>query len=141
MTSGAGHDAQMLARICPTSMIFVPSVGSISHNPAEHTRKEIVTRLINLLEQGARHGCDLVVFPELALTTFFPRWHFESQQEIDSFFEVQMPGPDTQALFDVARKLKVGFYLGYAEITQEEGRTRRFNTSILVDQSGAIVEV
>jgi hypothetical protein len=52
-----------------------------------------------------------------------------------------MPGPDTQALFDVARKLKVGFYLGYAEITQEEGRTRRFNTSILVDQSGAIVEV
>lgn len=37
MTSGAGHDAQMLARICPTSMIFVPSVGGISHNPAEHT--------------------------------------------------------------------------------------------------------
>ncbi len=37
MTSGAGHDAQMLARICPTSMIFVPSIGGISHNPAEHT--------------------------------------------------------------------------------------------------------
>jgi N-carbamoyl-L-amino-acid hydrolase len=37
MTSGAGHDAQMLARICPTSMIFVPSVGGISHNPAENT--------------------------------------------------------------------------------------------------------
>ena len=37
MTSGAGHDAQMLARICPSAMIFVPSVGGISHNPAEHT--------------------------------------------------------------------------------------------------------
>jgi N-carbamoyl-L-amino-acid hydrolase len=37
MTSGAGHDAQMLARICPTAMIFVPSVRGISHNPAEHT--------------------------------------------------------------------------------------------------------
>jgi len=37
MPSGAGHDAQMLARICPTAMIFVPSVGGISHNPAEHT--------------------------------------------------------------------------------------------------------
>jgi N-carbamoyl-L-amino-acid hydrolase len=37
MTSGAGHDAQMLARICPTAMIFVPSVKGISHNPAEHT--------------------------------------------------------------------------------------------------------
>ncbi|MEZ5660839.1 MAG: Zn-dependent hydrolase [Burkholderiaceae bacterium] len=37
MTSGAGHDAQMLARLCPTAMIFVPSVRGISHNPAEHT--------------------------------------------------------------------------------------------------------
>jgi N-carbamoyl-L-amino-acid hydrolase len=37
MTSGAGHDAQMLARLCPTAMIFVPSVAGISHNAAEHT--------------------------------------------------------------------------------------------------------
>jgi N-carbamoyl-L-amino-acid hydrolase len=40
MTSGAGHDAQMLARLCPTAMIFVPSVRGISHNPAEHTAPE-----------------------------------------------------------------------------------------------------
>ena len=38
MTSGAGQDAQMLARICPTAMIFVPSVRGISHNPLELTR-------------------------------------------------------------------------------------------------------
>jgi N-carbamoyl-L-amino-acid hydrolase len=37
MSSGAGHDAQMMARLCPTAMIFVPSVRGISHNPAEHT--------------------------------------------------------------------------------------------------------
>jgi N-carbamoyl-L-amino-acid hydrolase len=37
MTSGAGHDAQMMARICPTAMIFVPSIKGISHNPAEYT--------------------------------------------------------------------------------------------------------
>jgi len=37
MPSGAGHDAQMLARVCPTAMIFVPSKDGISHNPAEHT--------------------------------------------------------------------------------------------------------
>ena len=37
MTSGAGHDAQMMARICPAAMIFVPSLGGISHNPREHT--------------------------------------------------------------------------------------------------------
>ena len=37
MPSGAGHEAQMMARICPTGMIFVPSLDGISHNPAEHT--------------------------------------------------------------------------------------------------------
>jgi beta-ureidopropionase / N-carbamoyl-L-amino-acid hydrolase len=37
LPSGAGHDAQMLARVCPTAMIFTPSVRGISHNPAEHT--------------------------------------------------------------------------------------------------------
>ena len=37
MTSGAGHDAQMMSRICPTAMIFVPSINGISHNPAEST--------------------------------------------------------------------------------------------------------
>jgi N-carbamoyl-L-amino-acid hydrolase len=37
MTSGAGQDAQMLARICPAAMIFVPSQGGVSHNPAERT--------------------------------------------------------------------------------------------------------
>jgi N-carbamoyl-L-amino-acid hydrolase len=43
MTSGAGHDAQMMARLCPSAMIFVPSVKGISHNPAEHTEvKDLV---------------------------------------------------------------------------------------------------
>lgn len=37
LPSGAGHDAQMLARVCPTAMIFVPSINGISHNPAENT--------------------------------------------------------------------------------------------------------
>jgi N-carbamoyl-L-amino-acid hydrolase len=37
LPAGAGHDAQMLARVCPAGMVFTPSVGGISHNPAEHT--------------------------------------------------------------------------------------------------------
>ena len=40
MPSGAGHDAQMMARVCPTAMIFTPSHRGISHNPAEHTEPE-----------------------------------------------------------------------------------------------------
>lgn len=49
MTSGAGHDAQMMARLCPTAMIFTPSVGGISHNPAEHTEPEDLAAGANVL--------------------------------------------------------------------------------------------
>jgi predicted amidohydrolase len=80
-----------------------------------------------------------VVFPELALTTFFPRWYFDRQEEIDTFFEREMPGPETRPLFEAARELGIGFCLGYAELAQEEGRTRRFNASVLVNRRGEIV--
>ena len=49
MTSGAGHDAQMMARICPTAMIFVPSVNGISHNVAEYTEPEDLVNGANTL--------------------------------------------------------------------------------------------
>jgi N-carbamoyl-L-amino-acid hydrolase len=49
MTSGAGHDAQMMARICPSGMIFVPSVRGISHNPAEHTEEADLVAGANVL--------------------------------------------------------------------------------------------
>ncbi len=51
MPSGAGHDAQMLARVCPTSMIFVPSVNGLSHNIAEHTVPADVTAGADVLLQ------------------------------------------------------------------------------------------
>lgn len=99
----------------------------------------MVKRLLDLLHQAKSHGCDLLVFPELALTTFFPRWWMEDQPEIDAFFEREMPGPETRPLFDEARRLGIGFYLGYAELVAEGDRVRRFNTSILVDEGGRIV--
>lgn len=49
MTSGAGHDAQMMARICPTAMIFVPSKGGVSHNPEEHTTPDELVAGANVL--------------------------------------------------------------------------------------------
>lgn len=51
MPSGAGHDAQMLARVCPTGMVFVPSVDGISHNPAEYTSPEDLEAGANVLLQ------------------------------------------------------------------------------------------
>jgi len=49
ITSGAGHDAQMMARLCPAAMIFVPSIGGISHNPAEHTDSDDLNAGANVL--------------------------------------------------------------------------------------------
>jgi N-carbamoyl-L-amino-acid hydrolase len=51
MPSGAGHDAQDLAKIGPMGMIFVPSVGGISHSPKEYTKPEDVTNGVNVLLQ------------------------------------------------------------------------------------------
>jgi len=122
-------------------MTRIVTVGAAQLGPIarQDTRRQVVGRLIDLLEQGHAHGCDLVVFPELALTTFFPRWYLEDPAELDVFYEREMPGPETQPLFDAAARLGVGFYLGYAELVMQDGRQRRFNTSVTVDPSGAIV--
>ena len=103
------------------------------------TRKDTVQRLIAMMREAKARGAELVVFTELALTTFFPRWLIEDEAELDGYYERAMPGPETQALFDEAKALGVGFYLGYAELAEEAGRTRRFNTAILVDRSGSII--
>jgi predicted amidohydrolase len=102
----------------------------------DHTRKEVIERLITLLRQGHQAGCDLVVFPELALTTFFPRWFIDDITQADHWYETEMPSPVTQPLFDEAKKLKIGFCLGYAELTTDG---HRFNTQILVERDGSIV--
>jgi N-carbamoyl-D-amino-acid hydrolase len=103
------------------------------------TRKQTVSRLVDMMRQAKDRGCELVVFTEMALTTFFPRWLISDEAELESYYEKQMPGPETKFLFDEAKKLGVGFYLGYAELAQEDGRKRRFNTSILVGRDGEII--
>ncbi|WGF88916.1 N-carbamoyl-D-amino-acid hydrolase [Marinivivus vitaminiproducens] len=117
------------------------TIGAAQVGPIlrEHSRGEVVERLIALLRAGAAKGCDLVVFPELTLTTFFPRWFFQDESEADIFFETEMPNAATAPLFEEAKRLGVGFHLGYAELTVEDGRQRHFNTAILVDKTGAIV--
>jgi len=121
-------------------MARVITIGAAQLGPIarQESRGLVVKRLLDLLGQAQGRGCDLVVFPELALTTFFPRWWMEDQAEIDAFFEREMPGPETRPLFDEAARLGMAFCLGYAELIQEGGALRRYNTSILVDRAGRI---
>jgi len=114
------------------------TVGAAQLGPIarDESRETVVARLIALLEQGAEASCDLVVFPELALTTFFPRWFTAEIDGHDHYYETEMPGPATQPLFDRAAELGVGFSLGYAELTPEG---ERFNTTVLVERDGTVV--
>ena len=100
------------------------------------SRARVVARMIDLLEAAAAKGVTMLVYPELALTTFFPRWYMTDQAEVDSWFETAMPNAATAPLFARARDLQVAITFGYAELTPEG---RHFNTSILTDRKGAIV--
>ena len=122
-------------------MARIVTVGAAQLGPIsrKESRASAVARMIVLLRQAATHGCDIVVFPECALTAFFPHWYYDRQEDLDAWFERSMPNAATQPLFDCARELGIGFYLGYAELAVEGGVAHHFNTSILVDKAGRIL--
>ena len=83
-------------------------------------RSVAVERMVRLMERAHRRGVELVVFPELALTTFFPRHYHADIAEADHWFETAMPSNETAPLFAAARKYGIGFHLGYAEMTEDK---------------------
>jgi predicted amidohydrolase len=115
---------------------IIVATGQLGPIAADEPRSSAVGRMVAMMREGAQRGAGLVVFPELALTTFFPRWWIEDGPDLDRWFETEMPSADTRPLFDTAMELGIGFHLGYAELTAEG---RRFNTAILVGPDGRIV--
>ena len=104
-------------------MTRIVRVGAAQLGPVqrEHTREQVVERLLALLRQAGDQGVDLVVYPELALTTFFPRWFLDDIAEADHWYERSMPNAATQPLFDEAKRLGIGFCLGYALLDDGRG--------------------
>lgn len=119
-------------------MARVVVVAAAQMGPIARTdsRRDAVERMRALLARAAAYGAGFVVFPELALTTFFPRWLFDDEAELDAYFEDAMPGEAVRPLFDDARRRGIGFYLGYAERVRTDTGVRRFNTSVLVGPDG-----
>jgi predicted amidohydrolase len=99
-------------------------------------RQQVVARMLDLMRAAKAKGCDLIVYPELALTTFFPRWYVTDCAEVDTWFEREMPNAATRPLFDQAKDSAMAMSFGYAELTPDG---HRFNTSILTDKAGRIV--
>jgi len=100
------------------------------------SREAVVLRMLALMEEAKAKGADLIVYPELALTTFFPRWYMTDQGEVDRWFEREMPNAPTLPLFERAAGLEIAMSFGYAELTPEG---RHFNTSILTDKRARII--
>ena len=119
-----------------TVTLAAAQMGPISRS---EDRASVVARLLAMMRQAKAMGADVVAYPEATLTAFFPHWFTEDEAEVDAWFEREMPGPQTQPLFDEARRLAIGFHLGYCELDFSAGRKRRFNTSILVDSSGTVI--
>src|SRR5665213_2197489 len=127
-----------------TRRILTVAAAQLGPIQQAEPRSVAVERMIRLMEHAHRRGVELVVFPELALTTFFPRHYQADIADADHWFETSMPSNETAPLFDAARKYGIGFHLGYAELAVERDETgkprqRRFNTSVLVDPAGEIL--
>lgn len=112
---------------------LVVAAAQLGPVPLKDSREKTLERLIGLLETAANQDAELVVFPELALTSFFGHWLIEDETELRSFYERRLPSPATQELFDVAKRLRVSFVLGFAE---EEPSGRLFNSSVFIDEDG-----
>jgi predicted amidohydrolase len=126
------------------SRIITVAAAQLGPIQKAEPRTVAVARMVRLMERAHKRGAELVVFPELALTTFFPRHYHADIDQADVWFETAMPSNETAPLFDAALRYGIGFHLGYAEIAHQPDATgvmrkHRFNTAILASPAGDIL--
>jgi predicted amidohydrolase len=98
------------------------------------TREQCVERMLALLEQGIAEDVEILAYPELCLTPYFPK---RIRDDADQFFEPEMPNKVVEPLLQRAREAGVAVHIGYAE---KDG-TRRFNSSIYIDGDGSVLGI
>ena len=94
-------------------------------------REAIVERMLALLEAAARDGAELIVYPEMALTTYFPK---RIRQDFDQFFETEVPPKALEPLLRRAAETRVAVHVGFCE--KADGQY--FNTALLTDREGRL---
>jgi len=95
------------------------------------SREEIVERMTALLEAAVRDGVELIVYPEMALTTYFPK---KIRTDFDQFFEIEVPPKALEPLLRLAAEGRVAVHVGFCE----KAGGRYFNTALLTDRDGRL---
>ncbi|KAH6879495.1 carbon-nitrogen hydrolase [Thelonectria olida] len=124
----------------PTRRLLTVAAAQLGPVPSLDTpRPETLARMAKLLEEAAEKKVRLVVYPELAFTTFFPSYIIEDPEKIAAFFEPASPSnpyaivqsPNVKPLIDKANELGIDISFGYAERWQDEsGKTTDYNTAV-----------
>jgi predicted amidohydrolase len=98
------------------------------------TREQCVERMLALLEQAIAEDVEILAYPELCLTPYFPK---RIRDDADQFFETEMPNKVVEPLLQRAREAGVAVHIGYAE----KARARHYNSSIYIDADGTVLGV
>jgi predicted amidohydrolase len=94
-------------------------------------REEVVERMLALLEQAVEEGVELIVYPEMALTTYFPK---RIRPDFDQFFEAEVPPKALEPLLRRAAQAHIAVHVGFCE--KADGKY--FNTALLTDRDGRL---
>jgi predicted amidohydrolase len=94
-------------------------------------REEIVERMLALLDQAKQQGVELIAYPEMALTTYFPK---KIRKDFDQFFETEMPPKALEPLLRRAKEARIAVHVGFCEKTNG----KYFNTALLTDRDGRL---
>jgi N-carbamoyl-D-amino-acid hydrolase len=95
------------------------------------SRDEIVERMLVLLEQAIREDVEILAYPEMALTTYFPK---RIRDDFDQFFETEVPPKSLEPLLRRAKEARIACHVGFSE----KANGHYFNTALLTDEAGRL---
>jgi predicted amidohydrolase len=95
------------------------------------SREEIVERMLALLDQAIQEQVELIAYPEMALTTYFPK---RIRQDFDQFFETEVPPKALEPLLRRAAEARIAVHVGFCE----KAGGKYFNTALLTDRDGRL---
>jgi N-carbamoyl-D-amino-acid hydrolase len=112
--------------------IVTVAAAQLGPNQESSSREEIVERMLALLDQAKAQGVELVAYPEMALTTYFPK---KIRKDFDQFFETEIPPKALEPLLRRAKEARIAVHVGFCE--KADGKY--FNTALLSGRDGRLV--